>query len=292
MGLPVWINEAHAAKCKVWRDSLKASHMDMGRRVYEVSSEDDSILEVFPRLINQMIVEVMKPDAAKSAAIATFEAMCNFWRTLRWLVDTRASLHSRIGSLLSNFVMDEGSRHKDHTPDLGVVLVLFTAFQGHDGCPTRDEFIKAYADENSLRWVMWWQRSGARAEPAPVFHATQVSREICMFQMMVVDVVIADVGLTLNAMEDTNCKLPERLEKLQVQWRQQKSSIDSWSSYFGCIGVEKPAFPSETLWIADCVRRAAIRGPKYGGAKGDGKGDTKGKGKGVGKSGSRGWGHR
>merc|ERR1711896_108990 len=86
-------------------------------------------MEVFPRLINQTIVEVMKPDAAKSAAIATFEAMCNFWRTFRWLVDERPTLISRISSLLSAFVEDEQTRHKDQTPDLGVALVLFTVLQ-------------------------------------------------------------------------------------------------------------------------------------------------------------------
>jgi ubiquitin-protein ligase len=290
--LPVWINEAHAAKCDAWREALRKSYMQIGCNVYEVSGEDDSIIEVFPRLINQMIVEVMKPDAAKSAAIATFEAMCNFWRTLRWLVDTRPAMLARIGTMLSKFVSDDANRHKDNTPDLGVALVLFTVFQGHDGCPTRAEFIKAYADENSLRWVMWWQRSGTRPEPVPVFQATQVSREICMFQMMVVDIIIADVNLTLKEMEETNCKLPERLEKLQVQWRQQKSSIDSWASYFGCIGASQPGFPSESAWIAECVTRAAAKGPKYGGAKGEGKGDCKGKGKGGGKSGSKGWGRR
>merc|ERR1711907_851010 len=120
--LPVWINETHAAKSQAWCSTLKNSYMEIARRVYEVSDEDEAILEVFPRLINQMIVEVMKPDAAKSAAIATFEAMCNFWRTLRWLVDTRPTLVSRIHNLLSAFVQDEKSRHKDKTPDLGVAL--------------------------------------------------------------------------------------------------------------------------------------------------------------------------
>merc|ERR1712072_1320701 len=157
-------------------------------------------------------------DATKSAAIATFEAMCNFWRTLRWLVDTRPTLLARVGAMLSKFVSDVVSRHKDNTPDLGVLLVLFTVFQGHDGCPSRDDFIQAYFDENSMRWVMWWQRSGTRAEPMPVFHATQVSREICMFQMMVLDVLIDDVVVTLKEMEETNCKLPSRLEKLQGSW--------------------------------------------------------------------------
>merc|ERR1712029_1067537 len=223
--------------------------MEIGSKVFETNTEDDAIVEVFPRLINQMIVEVMRPDASKCAAIATFEAMCNFWRTLRWLVDSRPSLQKQICALLSKFAKEETCRHKDHAPDLGVILVLFTVFQGHAGCPTRDEFINAYADENSLRWVMWWQRSGTKPESSPVFHATQVSREICMFQMLVVDVVIGDVMSTLKDIEETNCKLPQRLENLQTRWRQQKSSIDSWSSYFSCIGTPQPAFQSETAWI-------------------------------------------
>merc|ERR1719424_1233173 len=209
--------------------------MEMGRGVYQVSGEDEAIIEVFPRLINQMIVEVMKPDAAKSAAIATFEAMCNFWRTLRWLVDTRPTLLTRIGTILSKFVSDETHRHKDNTPDLGAVLVLFTALQGHAGCPTRSNFIEAYADENSIRWVMWWHRSNTKPEPIPVFQATQVSREICMFQMMVVDLIIADVSSTLKEIEETNCKLPQRLEKLQGQWRQQiRGSLIMGASVFLC----------------------------------------------------------
>merc|ERR1712054_554725 len=115
--LPVWINETHAAKSQAWCSTLKNSYMEIARKVYEVSNEDEAILEVFPRLINQMIVEVMKPDAAKSAAIATFEAMCNFWRTFRWLVDERPTLLARISKLLSAFVQDEKTRHKDKTPD-------------------------------------------------------------------------------------------------------------------------------------------------------------------------------
>merc|ERR1712072_1130025 len=285
--LPVWINEVHSAKSQAWCEALKRSYMEIAHNVYQVSGEDESIIEVFPRLINQMIVEVMRPDAAKSAAIATFEALCNFWRTLRWLVDTRSTLLASIKSMLAKFVSNESFRHKDSTPDLGMLLVLFTVLQGHDGCPTRADFIQAYFDENSLRWVMWWQRSGTRPEPLPVFHATQVSREICMFQMMVLDIVIDDVKSTLQEMEATNCKLPQRLEKLQVEWRQQKSSIDTWALYLKCLGVSLPAGQSETAWIADCVRRAAAKGPKYGGGKGEGKGDS-GKGKGKG-GGHKGW---
>merc|ERR1711907_388721 len=101
------------------------------------------------------------------------------------------------------------------------------------------------------------------------------------------DIIIADVSITLKQIEETNCKLPQRLEKLQLQWRQQKSSVDSWASYFSCIGAPQPAFQSESAWIADCVSRAAAKGPKYGGAKGGGRGGNgKGDGKGRGKSGN------
>jgi len=278
--LPMWINETHSVKSKEWRQTLRQSYLEIGHKVFEARGEDDAIMEVFPRLINQMIVEVMRPDAAKCAAIATFEALCNFWRTLRWLVDSRPSLQKQIRTALSRFATQEAFRHKDQTPDLGMILVLFTVFQDHEGCPTRNEFINSYADENSLRWVMWWQRSGIKPESRPVFEATKVSREICMFQMMIVDVVLGEVGPTLSEMEATNCKLPKRLESLQVQWRERKASTSSWSVYFKHIGASRPALGSDEAWIEECVRRAAEKGPKYAG---NAKGSSKGKGKSSGK---------
>ena len=53
---------------------------------------------------------MMKPDASKSAAIATFEALCNFWRTFRWLVDTRPKLRTMVATKLISFVKEEKSR--------------------------------------------------------------------------------------------------------------------------------------------------------------------------------------
>jgi len=280
--LPVWINEAHAATRPEWCSTLLAKCTEIGRKALDSEGgADGAIFEVFPRLINQMIVEMMKPDAQKSAAIALFEALCNFWRTFRWLVDTRPELRSKIGKSLTRFVSDAKFRHKDHSPDLGALLVLFTVLQGYEACPSRQDFITAYSDENSLRWVMWWKRAGAKAESVPVFNATQVSREILMFQMMVVDVVIGDVAETLKLMELTNCRMPERLEALQSQWRQRKQSIVDWPGYFACIGAAKPSFGSSNLWIANCVSRAESMGPKYADGQGGGKG-SKGKGKGKG----------
>jgi len=295
--LPVWINAKHAEQSKSWCDTLSSSVRTIGEVAYGTTEEISAIMEVYPRLINQLIVEMMRPDAAKSEAIATFEAMCNFWRTLRWLVDGQDKLRTRVCKLLSGFVKDAAKRHKDVAPDLGMILVMFTVCQGLPECPARQEFVKAYADENSLRWVMWWQRSKTPAAANPVFEATKVSRDIAMFQLMVVDVVIGDVTETLPAMEATNCKLPDRLEKLQALWRERKSSTSSWAKYYQNLGIPPPGDTTEQInaWIARCVDRAATMGPKYGGAKGGSKGSQSkgGQSKGGGKGnawGAQGWG--
>eukprot|EP00929_Paragymnodinium_shiwhaense_P039282 TRINITY_DN2065_c0_g1_i2.p1 TRINITY_DN2065_c0_g1~~TRINITY_DN2065_c0_g1_i2.p1 ORF type:complete len:614 (-),score=143.84 TRINITY_DN2065_c0_g1_i2:327-2168(-) len=280
--LPVWINAQHASESEEWRRALRTSYMQIGQQALEVTLEDDCILQVFPRLINQMIVEMMKPDADKSEAIATFEALCNFWRTFRWLVDTKKTVSDRLRKALTSFVTDEAFRHKDNTPDLGMLLVFYTVFRGHEGCPSRQRFVDAYLSENTLRWVMWWQRAGTPAESGPVFDATKVSREIFLFQLMVVDVVLGNVEETLEQMEATNCKLPAKLEQLQRLWKERKTVIKDWQAFFRHAGASQPEFPSSNAWIAECVRRAAAKGPKYGGPKGSGKGDSKGKGKGKG----------
>merc|ERR1719230_2495507 len=182
--LPVWINEKHAASQPEWRDTLRKSCMDINFNALNGGGgEVGAYMQVFPRLINQMIVEMMKPDAEKSEAIALFEALCNFWRTFKWLVDTKPALKKEINSLLRQFVSSEDHRHKDSTPDLGMLLVCFSVSQGDAGCPSRNDFINAYMDECPLRWVMWWKRSKTPEQNEPVFQATQVSREILMFQM-------------------------------------------------------------------------------------------------------------
>merc|ERR1712224_527110 len=83
---------------------------------------------------------------------------------------------------------------------------------------------------------------GTRAEASPVFEATKISREIFLFQMMVVDVVIGNVMDTLADMEKTNCKLPARLEKLQTLWRERKAAPRT-----GKLSLSSRALPGQTL---------------------------------------------
>merc|ERR1712224_341504 len=151
--LPVWVNEKHAAARQDWRETVKQSCLEINTKAFEGrGGETNAYMQVFPRLINQMIVEMMKPEADKSEAIALFEALCNFWRTFKWLVDTKPGLKKEISGMLKQFVSKEEFRHKDNTPDLGMLLVCFTVFQDDTDSPKRDDFINAYLDENTIRW--------------------------------------------------------------------------------------------------------------------------------------------
>jgi len=275
--MPVWVNKEHACESKKWVELVKSQTELIGGKFFRSRTLEEAVLEVFPRLINQMIVEIMRPDTPKSAAISTFEALCNFWRTLRWFVETQEDVRREVQRRLVKFVKSEQCRHKDNTQDLGMMLVLYTVYQGYPDCPTRTQFIDAYVDENSVRWVMWWQRSNTPPKDKPVFEATKVSRDILMFNMMVVDIIIGDVAPTLELMEETNCRMPQRLETLQQEWRKASQATTSWKLFFAQLRASMPPAQSPDAWIQTCVSRAAEKGPKYG--SGGGKGGGKGKGK-------------
>merc|ERR1712039_795540 len=93
----------------------------------------------------------------------------------------------------------------------------------------------------------------------------------------------ADVPGTLQAMEDSNCRLPMRLEDLQGRWRKQKVEVVDWPLFFECLGATRPEYDSISSWLGDTEAQAEAKGPKYGGAKGNGKGNNQGKGQGKGK---------
>merc|ERR1712188_337707 len=106
----MWINQAHAGSNAKWSRVLRNSYLEIGKKVYDADGDNAAIVEVFPRLINQLIVEMMRPDQEKTEAIATFEALCNCWRMLRWLVDMRPSLRDLILKTLTTFVASENTR--------------------------------------------------------------------------------------------------------------------------------------------------------------------------------------
>ena len=93
--LPAFINPAHASGSAAWGAALRASLLGLGRERFGAKTVSDAAFAVLPRLLNTLTVEMMKPGAPKSAAIALFEALGSFWRTLVHLLGEDAALRRR-----------------------------------------------------------------------------------------------------------------------------------------------------------------------------------------------------
>jgi ubiquitin-protein ligase len=260
--LPAFINPAHACNNTGWVQLVNSSVLQIGKECYNAQNLAEAVVQVFPRLINTMVVDIMKPDVAKTAALAMFEALCSFWRTFYWYISTNKAVANSVSRTIRNFTSNESFRHKNTTPDVGAVLACFTACPS--GIATIEDFARAYIDENSVRNVMWWQRSGTAPEPVPVFAATQVSRHIAMFQFLVLRTVVggnqAETAATLDA---TNGKAPQKLETLLREWKQLSASTTSWSKFFPAVHCSTPA--DLRGWIKQTCERAASKGRMYGG---------------------------
>jgi ubiquitin-protein ligase/uncharacterized membrane protein YgcG len=295
--IPAWINPRHAAESKDWiqrtRSSICALAPLVGLNASTAKSE--MVVTVLPRLINSMVVEINRGD--KASAILFFEAMASFWRTLRWFITEDATIRAAAEARVKAFVADEQKRHKDVVPDIGQLLALATALT--DSIGDMEQFVDAYLDENFVRCVMWWQkevpgepwRSAAGCDH--VFRATAVSRNICLFQLTVLrEVIGTDPNRTAEAMDTSNGKIPERLDRLQRAWKQREDPR-AWRQFAeatGCSSSMAVAMAEGTgEWIRDCVTRAKAKGSKYG-RGGKGRGGKGGGGKGGGGGGYRGGG--
>jgi ubiquitin-protein ligase len=301
--IPAWINPKHAAESADWVKRVRASITALAPHVglSAKSSKSEMVLTVLPKLINSMVVEINKGD--KASAILFFEAMSSFWRTLRWFITEDAAIRASAEAMVKAFITDEQKRHKDRVPDVGQFLALATALTDSIGSMGdfggMGAFIDAYLDENFVRCVMWWQKE-VRGEPwrsasgcADVFRATAVSRSICLFQLTVLrEVIGSDPARTAEAMDVSNGKIPERLERLQRAWKQREDP-KSWRQFAeatGCSQSMRRQMEETTgEWILDCVTRAKQKGSKYGrGGGGGGKGGRRGGGGGG--YGGGGWG--
>jgi len=270
--LPAFINPVHASKSKQWVTRLKATVLKLGT-LYGVSTLQEASLSVFPKLINTMLVDIMSPETSKSAAIAYFEALLSFWRTFHFLLTSDKLMASQCRERLNSFVNDVKQRYKSATPDVGALFAMYASCPG--GAPAFKDFIAAYVDEAFLRSSMYWTRQRVPLQSEPVFKATEIGRNIGMFQSLFVRRLIGpDPTATATLMDTSNGKLPAKLEELQGMWRKHLAETNTWPLYFRRLGLDgavgKPMCADIPGWLRKCVERAEARGPAYGGGGGRG----------------------
>jgi len=222
--IPAFINEKHGPNSKNWQKTLQNSIIEIGDKVYNIQNNmAKSAYQIFPRLINTMVVEMMKQPAMpdnhcyhwdenlnfdenwknyrkfekdqqkkesqnqrlfKAPSIAFFEAICSFWRTYYWLNETVLSK-----SLLPQAVL------------LADKFTKYDYARQKNACPdvgnmlasytvvqkyvkfSNEQFIDALLDECFIRCVMWWKKSKVPCHVERVFNATETSRKLTLFQI-------------------------------------------------------------------------------------------------------------
>lgn len=130
---------------------------------------NEKILWIFPRVLNGLLVDLFDEKVKKTAAIAYFEALVNFWRTFRQLVMDDNSLQKMLVDRLQDFVRRPAARHKDNTPDVGMILSMFIAATGLPDVPQLGDFVLPYYEECCLRGVLKWRKAGIPFEEQAVY---------------------------------------------------------------------------------------------------------------------------
>jgi len=273
--IPAFINPQHASENEAWRAALYTSIFEIGDRVFNIQNDlARSAYLIFPRLINTLVLEMMKqpPPAMddhytwdisksfddwnqfdaknansdnarakcmKSPSIAFFEAICSCWRTYYWLNETvcENTLAPNAELIADKFTKFEYARHKNACPDVGAILASYTAVQRYVNFP-QSKFIDALLDECFLRAVKWWKKAKISQKAVKVFEATQKSRDLALFQIYFLKFIIGDdPKKTAQLMDATNGKVPQILYNFCKQWKLAKEGLNNWNDFFvktGC----------------------------------------------------------
>eukprot|EP00397_Hematodinium_sp_SG-2012_P027523 GEMP01028924.1.p1 GENE.GEMP01028924.1~~GEMP01028924.1.p1 ORF type:complete len:577 (+),score=168.02 GEMP01028924.1:28-1731(+) len=286
--IPCYISPSHGDTLR-WREVLATC-------LQPIMSEtgDSDVSTVFARSMNSMTVELMQ--GAKACAVSFFEAYCSFWRSLRAMVMRDMELYEHLTERLQKFAQKEEMRHKDKCPDIGIMLALYTVMP--ETVP-RAQFVEAYIDESMLRRVFWWRKDNVALNGAATFDNSKVSRELFLFNLRVLDIIVpnADATSAASAMDASFGCVPDRLERLLQDTKSAANQISDWGAFFEHAGASEDMIAkvqqSADAYVEMTVARAEQRGERYtfiykgkGKGKGGGyKGGNFPKGSGEGKKG-------
>jgi ubiquitin-protein ligase len=143
--LPVYINDKNGKKA-IYLTEKAISIISTGTSKGKFNPL--MVLEIYPKLMSTMIVEVMTDK--KTASLRSFRAYYSFYRTLAQFVTIYPEIKVEAEKRVSLFIKDEKSRHKDVTPNLGEFLsfLSITDFKWED---IKD----SYLEESFSRNVFW-----------------------------------------------------------------------------------------------------------------------------------------
>lgn len=196
--LPLFLNAEHGKKA-----------MHLAKRALSIictgtnkNFKPDQVLNVIPRLMSTMVVEVMSGKA--HASIKALRGYCLFHRLLLEFVKEFPELREFCNEQVGKFISDEKSRHKDVVPNLGEMLCYLAVSNKYSWKDVKD----AYLEESVVRNVFWilnrYPELEQESHPEVTladrlkysFEVSKVSQKLCSFHQWFLDNVAHPSGMT------------------------------------------------------------------------------------------------
>lgn len=251
--IPVFVDEEHGKKG--YHLAKKSLSMICNGNTKEFKPE--MALKVFPKLMNTMVVQIMKGQI--HASIKALEGYCAFHQMFLKFLEEYPELLKECQEKVNSFLQDEKARHKDKLPNLGEFMPLLTVTPEVSWKEVAPAIVQESFDRAVFHLIKDY-RELAKEEEDPVvdkervnvtFGASIVGHRLIMFHMYFLEHVARPLGKAIPEMSKSYADLYGRpsvrmVEDMLQAFRDIKK-VKNHSDFFGRIGL--PILSEEELKV-------------------------------------------
>eukprot|EP01119_Soliformovum_irregulare_P010323 TRINITY_DN2538_c1_g1_i2.p1 TRINITY_DN2538_c1_g1~~TRINITY_DN2538_c1_g1_i2.p1 ORF type:complete len:1193 (-),score=425.36 TRINITY_DN2538_c1_g1_i2:218-3796(-) len=247
--------------------------------------QPEMVLQIIPKLMNHMIVAIMKEsgaDQAGSSGILPLHASekallgyCSYHHILLNLVNEFPILQEKVDRTISDFVSHVAKRNKIVTPDLGELLVLLTLSTKYSWEDISQVFLQECFDRNVV-WILD-EKHGAHPElcyleKEPIsqyrlettMKCSQTSLRLVMFQSFflrfVGNVGNLSIKMRLDRYNDSYGHPPRGVPE-KLCWACRKiCQVRSWEDFYLRLGLPAPSRSEMTSILRNAVINSENKG--------------------------------
>lgn len=275
--LPLYIDTDHGERA--W-PQIEASIASLSFRTGGLRFEPTMALTILPRLMNSLVVSVMKGDL--HASIKALEGYCGFHRLLLAFVQRYPRLLREINKKAKEFMSFERCRSKENTPNLGEFLPLLSVATAVNWKDIAIPYLQENFDRNALWAIKKYpglakpsqtERSGGcdQGRLTKTFDATKVSMHLLCFHVYFYQLSRPD-GVSIDELAanyDAFFGVPstQMKEALQAKVMEVLKDVTDWQKFFSAIGMKYPGDTVTHNWLLQAVENSSRKGYHSGPAR-------------------------
>jgi len=217
------------------------------------------VLEVIPKLMNTMVVQVM--SGKLYASIVALEGYCYFYQLLLMFLEEYPELQAKVEETLENFQKNEWERHKKKIPSLGELVPLLTVSNKYSWKELAVPYLLEMFDRNVL-WTLKqypdlvassFDEASKLSRINKTFEATKVSNRLIMFHVYFLKHIAKPPGMSLMQMKELlNLRFGRPTQQMKESLLQECKRIHlvtDWGKFFKKIDFPAPSDESLGEWL-------------------------------------------